>query len=120
MHKKWPFLVFKYEYRNDVRANLSEWATWNQASADEKEFLAKPYYLSKNGRVLVMERVGTYPEYGPLPKGHDEAIDELFEALGHLAWDADSSCNIGPSGSGPKLYDYADEQSTFYHEESYY
>lgn len=115
-HPNWPFLVFKYEYRDEVIANASEWEIWHMASDEQRKFMAKPFYLSKGNRVLVMERVGRIK--GTFSLDYMEKLEEMFNVLGTIAWDADNIHNIGPSGTGPKIYDYADEYATFFHEDN--
>jgi hypothetical protein len=66
-HPKWPFLVFKYEFQPEPMSNQSEWDYWMRANDEQRQFLARPFYLSKNGHVIVMERVGKYTKDNPPP-----------------------------------------------------
>lgn len=124
-HPNWPFLVFKFEFHEDPLSNQSEWMYYEEATRDQRKFLAKPFYLSKDGTVLVMERVSPYFD-GWLEDENRDLWQEMESEVGERMWDCETDHNIGGSGVGPKLYDYADQDSTFWHEldgpyeESYY
>jgi hypothetical protein len=115
-HPKWPFLVFKYEFQPEPMSNQSEWDYWMRANDEQRQFLARPFYLSKNGHVIVMERVGKYTKDNPPPYNFYATMRVVDERM----WDVDADGhNVGPSGTGPKLYDYADEVSTFWFDDHY-
>lgn len=117
--KRWPCLVFKIEFHEEPMSNQSEWMYWQDALETQRKFLARPYYLSKNGTVLVMERCGSWDnvpdELWPSAEVFVEMEAEVGEVMWDAAWDRGFH-NIGPSGTGPKLYDYADRYATFWFE----
>ncbi len=113
-HPDWPFLVFKYEYKEEARNNRAEWNFYHEiASPNQQQYLTKPLYISPNGAVIVMERIRKHTYANPCP---DDMMDAIYKALDSTGavWDICNDHNVGASGSVSKVFDYADQSTTFY------
>jgi hypothetical protein len=120
----WENVVFKAHSNIVYCDNKLEWKFYNSSPSELREMCAKPLYISKNGRVLVMERIPStlkndelwYSDY--LDK--EDALDNFNHKLVHLinkvygkgvgldSTDDNHSDNVGVTKTGElKWIDYA-------------
>lgn len=115
---RFPFLIFKI---GESKTNRDEWNFYKAASKRQKKILAKPFYISKDGSILVMERVrrGVVPHKDIIkmrkimPKNRTWDFDGGTNGTSNT-WSSYKECahNVGLSGLQPKIFDYATERAT--------
>lgn len=117
-HPDFPFVVFKITKSATNPSNKDEWDFyWNKANKKQRKILAKPLYISENGRVLIMERVRTTAkakaEFNETLYSLD--VENRFDAIlpEERKWDFYVGHNIGMRGKQPVLFDYATAKATW-------
>lgn len=82
----WDDVVFKAHIRQSCQDNRREWDFYNGCTDELKTMCAKPLYISKNGRVIVMERVKStigswFPDYQDCLAALREFNNKLVELI---------------------------------------
>lgn len=111
VNNNWPFLVFKFDSQRYGASNKSEWHYYHYiASKRQKGLLARPYYISPNGIVLVMERIKVSQGLNKISYKSWKKLERNFPELP----DKYDTHNVGSSGNIPKIFDYASATATWY------